>query len=59
MSWLIAFPAHEVLILLPPSKGAMFQDLFDFPFWGVVNDVWGRTGEVRAMFGCFMVRGEE
>jgi len=36
-----------------------FDDLFDFPFRSVVDDIRGGLEIVRAMFGCFTVRGKK
>ena len=36
-----------------------FDDLFDFPFRSVVDDVWRGLEIVQAMFGCFTVRGKK
>jgi hypothetical protein len=36
-----------------------FDDLFDFPFGSVVDDIRRGLEIVRAMFGHFMVRGKK
>ena len=36
-----------------------FDDLFDFPFRSIVNDIRRGLEIVRAMFGCFPVRGKK
>jgi hypothetical protein len=40
-------------------KGSAFNDLFDFRFGSIVNDVWRGLEIVQAMFSHFMVRGKE
>jgi len=47
------------LLLSPSSEGSLFHDPFDFPFWGVVDNVRCGLGKVRAMLGCFTVRGKK
>jgi hypothetical protein len=36
-----------------------FDDLFNFSFRSVVNNIRGGLEIVRAMFGCFTVRGKK
>jgi len=36
-----------------------FDDLFDFPFRGIINDIRRGLEIVWAMFGRFMVRGKK
>jgi hypothetical protein len=36
-----------------------FDDLFDFPFRSVIDDIWRGLEIVWAMFSCFMVRGKK
>jgi hypothetical protein len=55
----ISFPANQVLFLLPAPKGTGFDDLFDFPFRSVVDDIRGGLEIVRAMFSRFAVRGKK
>jgi hypothetical protein len=40
-------------------KGSGFDNLFDFPFKSIIDDIWRGLEIVRAMFGCFIVRGEK
>jgi hypothetical protein len=40
-------------------KGSGFDDLFDFPFGSIINDIWRGLEIVQAMFGHFTVRGEK
>ena len=47
------------MLLLPAPKGTGFDDLFDFPFRSVVNNIRRGLEIVRAMFGCFAVRGKK
>ncbi len=59
MSWGIALPSHEVLLLLPVAKGLGFDDLLDFPFGSVIDDIWRGLEEVWSMFGSLLVRGKK
>jgi hypothetical protein len=47
------------LLLLPAPKGTGFDDLFDFPFRSIVDDIRRGLEIVWAMFGRFMVRGKK
>jgi hypothetical protein len=47
------------LLLLPAPKGTGFDDLFDFPFRSVVDNLRRGLEIVRAMFGRFAVRGKK
>jgi hypothetical protein len=47
------------LLLLPAPEGTGFDDLFNFPFRSVVDDIRRGLEIVQAMFGRFMVRGEK
>jgi hypothetical protein len=47
------------LLLLPAPKGTGFDDLFDFPFRSVVDNIRRGLEIVRAMFGRFTVRGKK
>jgi hypothetical protein len=47
------------LLLFPAPKCTGFDDLFDFPFRSVVDDIRGGLEIVRAMFGRFVVRGKK
>ena len=47
------------MLLLPAPKGSGFDDLFDFPFRSIVDDIRGGLEIVRAMFGRFVVRGKK
>jgi hypothetical protein len=47
------------LLLLPVPKGTGFDDLFDFPFGGIVDNIRRGLEIVRAMFGHFAVRGKK
>jgi hypothetical protein len=47
------------LLLLPAPEGTSFNDLFDFPLRSVVDNIRRGLEIVWAMFGRFMVRGEE
>jgi hypothetical protein len=47
------------LSLFPEPKGAGFDDLFDFPFRSVVDDIRRGLEIVWAMFGRFTVRGKK
>ena len=55
----MAFLADKVLLLLLVPKGPCFNDLFDFPFRSIVDDIRGGLEIVWAMFSCFMVRGKK
>jgi len=59
MSQGVALPSYKVLLLLPVPKGLGFDDLFDFPFESVFNDIRRGLEEVRVMFGGFSVRGKK
>jgi hypothetical protein len=47
------------LLLLPAPKGIGFDDLFDFPFRSIVNNIRRGLEIVWAMFGRFAVRGKK
>jgi hypothetical protein len=47
------------LLLFPAPKGTGFDDLFDFPFRSVVDNIRRGLEIVRAMFGRFAVRGKK
>jgi len=36
-----------------------FDELLNFPFWSIINDIWRGLEIVWAMFSCFMVRGKK
>ena len=40
-------------------KGTGFDDLFDFPFGSIVNDIRRGLEIVQAIFGRFTVRGKK
>ena len=47
------------MLLLPAPKGTGFDDLFDFPFRSIVDNIRRGLEIVRAMFGRFAVRGKK
>src|ERR1700753_1841987 len=54
----VPFLSYKVLSFLPSSMETCVCYLFYFPFFFSVDNVWGWFDEVRAMLGCFFVRGE-
>jgi hypothetical protein len=48
-----------VLLLLPAPKGSSFNDLFNFLYESIVDDIRRGLEIVQAMFRCFAVRGKE
>ncbi len=64
VSWLpcvvafgVPFPFDEILKSFCPSELSVCDDSFDFVFFFPIDEVRGRSGEVRAMRSCFMIRG--
>jgi len=53
----IALPSYEELLLLPTAEKPLFQDSFDFPFGGVVNDIGRWFEKIWSVFIGFFVWG--
>ena len=55
----VSFPSDSILLFFPSSKCSCPYNFFDFPFWFVVNDFWGRFQVVWAVDQGLMIGGEE
>jgi len=53
----VALPSYEKLLLFPSAEELLFQDGFDFPFRGVVNNVRGWFKKIWSMFVGFFIWG--
>jgi len=53
----VALPSYEKLLLFPSAEESLFQDGFDFPFIGVVNDVRGWFEKIWSVFISFFIWG--
>ena len=53
----VALPSYEELLLLPLAEELLFQDGFDFPFGGVVNDVGRWFKKIWSVFIGFSIWG--